>query len=122
MVNLDSISLTPFSQLLFSYFVWSAVILVGGLSQQAGKEFQKRSTDEYTDGYWANFEDDRLYEESSNSRTSVELTNSEFLAALDSVFTFANSTKQFVVNLISVSKRETFECYLLFSICRLWEE
>ena len=37
------------------------------------------------------------------ARTDVSLSDSEFLAALDDTLTFAASTKQFVVNAVTVT-------------------
>ena len=41
--------------------------------------------------------------ESGEARTDVSLSDSEFLAALDDTLTFAASTKQFVVNAVTVT-------------------
>ena len=40
------------------------------------------------------------------ARTDVSLSDSEFLAALDDTLTFAASTKQFVVNAVTVTYRQ----------------
>ena len=78
------------------------MIVTLGSASTSGKTFVKRSADE--ESYlgradWVS----SSWQGEGQARTSVELTDTEFLAALDSVFTFASSTKQFVVNLISVS-------------------
>ena len=85
----------PLFQLFTTYLLWGTIVSVGSLSAQSGK----RSGDEpggWVPSSWQG-------EEEGESRTSVELTDTQFLAALDSAFTFASSTKQFVVNAISVS-------------------
>ena len=89
-------------QLFFTYILWGIVVSLGSLGGQSRKRQAKDGgvwvpAWEEDDGVWQGrgFED--------KARTSVELTDTEFLAALDSVFTFASSTKQFVVNTMSVS-------------------
>ena len=79
---------------------------VGSLSGLSGRSLDKRSVGDEIYHDWDVFNESQQNWTSSSDaypRTSVELTDTQFLAALDSVFTFANSTKQFVVNLVSVS-------------------
>ena len=79
---------------------------VGSLSGLSGRSLDKRSVADEMNFDWDAFNESQenwMSSSEANPRTSVELTNTQFLAALDSVSTFANSTKQFVVNLVSVS-------------------
>merc|ERR1711881_597364 len=57
---------------------------------------------------------ERGFQDQGEPRTSVELTDSEFLAALDSVFTFASSTKQFVVNAMSTLGGISFMVFMSY--------
>ena len=107
---LDTQCLTTLFQLFFTYLIWGTVVSVGSLSGLSGKRFGKRSAGVEEDylgtGDWvsSSWQGDHY----GQPRTSVELTDTEFLAALDSAFTFASSTKQFVVNSISVSWKTSY--------------
>jgi len=81
-------------------------VSVCSLSGLSGRSLDTRSVGEEIYYDWDVFNESQQNWTSSsdaNPRTSVDLTDTQFLASLDSVFTFANSTKQFVVNLVSVS-------------------
>ena len=99
------------------------MVSVGSLRGQGRKRQAKDG------GVWVPLweEDDGVWEgrgfqdkEYGKPRTSVELTDTEFLAALDSVFTFASSTKQFVVNTMSVSEAQ-YHCHVITLSFRPWE-
>ena len=92
-------------QLFFSYIIWGLVV---GISNTNSDNIGKRSVpmaddlakDDWESIYWrTGFVEDV---DDIQPRTSVQLTSTEFLAALDDTLTFAASTKQFVVNLVTV--------------------
>ena len=81
--------------------VWAIIIGIGAPTVNTSNGRRKRSEADFSEGfiyprtdYWDEFD--------SRTTSNIRLTDAELLETFDSVFTFASTTKQFVVNAVSV--------------------
>ena len=86
-----------------SSLVWAIIIGIGAPTINTSSGRRKRSEADFHEGFIyprsAEFES----EFEPRTTSSIRLTDTELLETFDSVFTFASTTKQFVVNAVSVS-------------------
>ena len=81
--------------------VWAIIISVGAPNINTSSGRRKRSEADFHEGFiYPRSEYENEFEPRTTS--NIRLTDTELLQTFDSVFTFASTTKQFVVNAVSV--------------------
>ena len=99
--------------------VWAIIIGIGAPTVNTSNGRRKRSEADFSEGfiyprtdYWDDLD--------SRTTSNIRLTDAELLETFDSVFTFASTTKQFVVNAVSVRNFMIFKTYSPFYILDCW--
>ena len=100
----------PTGSITAMFLLWTAVIsALGGSTDAAGRRVGgARRQEEVADSWLSSLVS--FIPEEPEDRTDISFTEAALMAVMDDTFTFAATTKQFIINTMGVSH---FECFTL---------